>query len=117
MKATQLAGEILNLKNDKTGHHDSFCWWWLNNLRKQITFPDTSNTRFQSHCDAAAVLIKDLPHFIEFLEFVHGKKQVMRFSHMEENLWKALHCTATKTELAVLALYAQSVTHLYMQHI
>ena len=36
---------------------------------------------------------------------------------MEENLWKALHCTATKTELAVLSLYAQSVTHPYMRAI
>jgi hypothetical protein len=117
VKATQLAGDILNHKNDKKGHHDTFRWWWLDNLKEQITFPDTSNTRFQSHCDAAAALIKDLPHFIKFLEFVREKKQVMRFSHMEENLWKALHCTATKTELAVLALYAQSVTHPYMRHI
>jgi hypothetical protein len=36
---------------------------------------------------------------------------------MEENLWKALHCTATKTELAVLTLYAQAVSHPYMRSI
>lgn len=33
---------------------------------------------------------------------------------MEKNLWDALHCQATLTELAVLALYAQSVSHPYM---
>jgi hypothetical protein len=41
----------------------------------------------------------------------------MCFSHMEENLWKALHCEATKTELAVLALYAQAISHPYMRAI
>ena len=36
---------------------------------------------------------------------------------MEQNLWNALHCTAMKTEFAVLALYAQAVTHPYMKAI
>ena len=36
---------------------------------------------------------------------------------MEKNLWNALHCIATKTELAVLAIYAQAVTHSYMRQI
>jgi hypothetical protein len=115
VKATQLAGDILNNKNDKKGHHDTFRWWWKTQVGKVFTFPDTSNTRFQSHCEAAAALIQYLLFFIKFLEFVKEKKQTMRFSHMEENLWKALHCTATKTELAVLALYAQAITHPYMR--
>ena len=117
IKATQIAGAILNNKNDKKGHHDMFRWWWLKNINTPFTFPDTSNIRFQSYCVAAGVLFKDLFHFIDFLKFIQQKKNVMRFSHMEENLWKALHCTATKTELAVLALYAQAVGHPYMKHI
>jgi hypothetical protein len=117
VKATQLAGEILNNKNDKKGHHDSFRWWWMTNVGESFTFPDTSNNCFQSHCEAAAAILQHLQHFIAFLEYVKEKKQTMRFSHMEENLWKALHCTATKTELAVLALYAQAVTHPYMRSI
>jgi hypothetical protein len=36
---------------------------------------------------------------------------------MEQNLWNALHCKATQTELAVLALYAQAITHPYMRQI
>ena len=36
---------------------------------------------------------------------------------MEQNLWNALHCTPTLTELAVLALYAQAITHPYMGQI
>jgi hypothetical protein len=115
VKATQLAGSILNHADDKKGHHDTFRIWWTINVGCDFTFPDTSNNRFQSHCTGAAALLQHLSHFIDFLEFVKSKKKTMRFSHMEENLWKALHCTATKTELAVLALYAQAITHPYMR--
>ena len=116
VKAAHLAGEILNNKNDKKGHHDNFWWWWEEKFGKAFTFPDTSNNRFQSHCKAAAVLIQYLAHFIEFLEYAKEKKQVMRFSNMEENLWRALHCTATKTELAVLALYGLAISQPYTKY-
>jgi len=36
---------------------------------------------------------------------------------MESNLWKALHCTSTVTELAVLAIYAEVVSYPYMKAI
>ena len=116
VKTAQIAGEIFNNKNDKKGHHDAFQWWWMSNVKQAFTFPGTSNNCFQSHCEAAA-LIQHKPQFIRFLEYIKEKKQTMRFSHMEENLWKALHCTATLTELAVLALYAQAVTHPYMKNV
>src|SRR3954447_11036484 len=85
------------------------------NVGKIFTFPDTSNTRFQSHCEAATVLLQYLPHFKNFLLFVRDKKQQRRFSNMEQNLWNALNCKATLTELAVLALYAQAISHPYMR--
>ena len=28
IKASKIAGDILNNKNDKSGHHDQFCSWW-----------------------------------------------------------------------------------------
>ncbi|KAF8804887.1 hypothetical protein BYT27DRAFT_7225149 [Phlegmacium glaucopus] len=101
IKATQLAGAIFNHKNDKVGHRNVFRWWWEKNVGSQFTFSDTSNTRFQSHCNAAAALLLHLPQFIEFLEYVRDVKQSGKFNHMEQNLWNALHCTATKTEIAV----------------
>ena len=96
IKTCKLAGDIFNNKNDKKGHHDIFRWWWTENIAEHFTFPDTFNNRFQSYCEAAAVLLQHLSHFIRFLKYVQEKKKVMRFSHMEENLWKALHCSATK---------------------
>ena len=115
IKATQLAGALFNHKDDKKGHHDVFRFWWSQNVGGELTFPDTSNTRFQSHCEAAAILLVHLEKFISFLEYVKAKKDTQKFNNMENNLYKALHCTPTKTELAVLALYGQSVSHPYMK--
>ena len=115
--AVQIAGAILNHQHDKKGYHDVFRWWFYECCKLVITFPDTSNTRFQSYCNAAAVLLLYLEIFIEFLEYIRNKKQNKRFSHMEQNLWNALHCQATKTELAVLAMYAQVISHPYMTKI
>jgi hypothetical protein len=36
---------------------------------------------------------------------------------MESNLWKALHCTSTTTELGVLAIYAEAISYPYMKAI
>jgi hypothetical protein len=36
---------------------------------------------------------------------------------MEQNLGNALHCTATLTKFAVLAVYGQAVSHPYMHEI
>ena len=36
---------------------------------------------------------------------------------METNLWNALHCDSTMTELAVLAIYAEAVSYPYMKAI
>jgi hypothetical protein len=117
VKTTKLAGDICNNKDDKKGYHDDFCWWWAKNVGTSFTFPDTSNTRFQSHCVAAGDLILHLPQFVQFLEYIRDKKNIKRFSNMEQNLWNALHCMPTRTELAVLALYGQAISHPYIRAI
>jgi len=117
IKATKLAGDILNNKNDKSGHHDQFRLWWKKKVGTDFTFPDTSNTRFQSHCQAAAALIMYHDYFVEYLEYAKLRKDKMQFNHMEQNLWNALHDIPTQTEFAVLALYSQAVSHPYMKEI
>ncbi|TEB22546.1 glutamic acid-rich protein [Coprinellus micaceus] len=87
IKCAQLAGAVLDNKLDKKGHHDLFRWWWKKVVNKAFTFPDTSNTRFGSYCEAAIELI---------------------------NLWDALHDTPTLCELLVLGLYAETVGKHYM---
>jgi hypothetical protein len=58
-----------------------------------------------------------LDKFIEFLEFIRDKKKTRTFNNMENNLYKALKCNSTLTELAVLALYAQAISHPYIRYI
>src|SRR5436190_15595381 len=117
VKVAKLAGDILNHKDDKKGYHDVFRHWWWTHVHEDFTFPDTSNNRFGTYCQAAAALLLHSYDFINFLEYIKERKINKRFSNMEQNLWDALHCTATQTELAVLALYGQAISHTYMRHI
>ena len=55
--------------------------------------------------------------FLRFLEYVRDAKDRRRFSNMEKNLYTALKCNATLTELATLALYGQTIAHPYMREI
>ena len=91
---------------------DQFCIWWEMQTKAEFTFPDTSNTHFQSYCEAAGVLLSQKELILQYLDFALNKKQVNRFSHMEKNLWDALHFPATLSELAVLALYDLSAIHI-----
>jgi hypothetical protein len=117
IKTTKIAGDILNNKNDKSGHHDQFRIWWKARHGTDFTFPRTSNNRFQSNCEAAAVLTVYREDILEYLKYAEQKKAKVRYSHMEKNLVKALNDIPTRTELAVLALYAQAVSHPYMKAI
>ena len=89
VKATQLAGAILNHKDDKQGHHDIFQWWWMTNVGIQMTFPDTSNNRFQSRCEAAGVLLLILLHFL----ITFAKKRMTCGSAIWKRIY-GIHCTA-----------------------
>ena len=82
-----------------------------------ISFPDTSNTCYQSHCEEAEVLIIYLPLFLEFFELVQDKKDSGAFNHMEANVYHALKDTPMITELCILVLYLQSVSCPYMQQV
>lgn len=117
IKAAKLAGDILNNKDDKKGHHDQFRIWWKEKVGVDFTFPKTSNNRFQSNCEAAAVLTVYRDQVLQYLQYAESKKTKMRYSHMEKNLVKALNDIPTRTELAVLALYGQAVSHPYMKAI
>lgn len=115
VKLTNLAGALFNHKDDKKGLQDMHRHFFQKVKGSSAKFPGTNNTRYQSHCEAAAELITYLPHYIEFLEIVKDKKKERRFNHMEQNIYDALQDPATLTELACLVLYAQTVTHPYMR--
>ena len=116
VKATSIAGAIFNHKDDKKGQQDIFKWWFAE-AKIPLSFPGTSSNRYGAYCDAAAVLLQHHDKFLEFLEFIRDKKDRRVFTNMEKNLYAALKCKATLTEMAVLALYAQAVTHPYIRQI
>ncbi|KAF8059514.1 hypothetical protein FPV67DRAFT_1426248 [Lyophyllum atratum] len=117
VKLTSLAGAIFNHKDDKKGQQDIYRIFFETRLTYPIRFPDTSNTRFQSHCEASGELIVHLPYYLEFLTLVKDNKEARNFNHMEGNVFKALTDIATLTELCVLALYSLSVSHPYMRSV
>ena len=117
IKTADIAGAIFNHKNNKKGHHDTFHYWWWEYIGTPFTFPDTSNNQFQSYCDAAAALVLYKTEFLLFLESLRMNKQNSTLNHMETNLWNALNCTSTMTELAVLAIYAEAISYPYMKSI
>ncbi|KAF8813366.1 hypothetical protein BYT27DRAFT_7250897, partial [Phlegmacium glaucopus] len=117
IKMAEIAGAIFNHKDDKKGHHDIFHYWWWEHVGTPFTFPDTSNNHFQSYCDAAGALILYSQQFIDFLHNLRINKTNSQLNHMEQNLMNALQCDSTKTELAVLAIYAEAISYPYMKAI
>ncbi|KIJ33284.1 hypothetical protein M422DRAFT_77878, partial [Sphaerobolus stellatus SS14] len=57
-------------------------------LGHSVKFPDTSNTRYQSHCEAAAELLVQLEHYIVFLEEVKEKKDSHTLNNLELNVYQ-----------------------------
>jgi hypothetical protein len=116
VKAADIAGAIFHHKDDKKGQGSTFTFWFENE-GIPLNFPNTSSVRYGSRCEAAAVLLEHREAFLRFLEYVRDAKDHRRFSNMEKNLYTALKCNATLTELATLALYGQTITHPYMREI
>ena len=81
------------------------------------TFPDTSNTRYGSHCDAAAELIIHLETNIQLFELIHNGKTGYKLNNIEKNVFYGIQDNATLTELTTLAAYLQSISHPYMSYI
>ncbi|KAF8869688.1 hypothetical protein BD779DRAFT_1614354 [Infundibulicybe gibba] len=115
VKLTSLAGALFHHKDNKKGQQDTFHIHFERHLGYAVRFPDTSNTRFQSHCDAAAELLVHLPLYLKFLLLVRDKKENRSFNHMESNVFKGLKDIPTLTEMCALTLYSLAITHPYMR--
>jgi hypothetical protein len=117
VKLLALLGALLNHKDKKKGQQDFVAIFFESILGYIICFVDTSNTRYQSYSEGAAEVIVHLVIYIQLLDFIRNKKESRNFNHMESNIWKALHNIPTLTELCVLALYGQAITHPYMREV
>jgi hypothetical protein len=115
VKLTSLVGALFNHKDDKKGQQDTFKIYFENFLGYTVSCPDTSNTRFQSHCDCAIFIILYLPQILAFMIHIMYGKTKIGLNHLELNILMGLKDIPTLTELAVLALYALSVSFPYMR--
>lgn len=119
-KTVAIAGAIFNNKDDKKGYHDIY----LNYMEKYSRlprpvrrFPGTSNTRFGSHGEAAAVLLADLDAHRGFMIYIRDRKKSPEWTNIELNIQRALSCPRTLEELCVFAFYTQAIDAPYMQQV
>jgi hypothetical protein len=109
VQATTLGGMIFQNKDKKKGQQNTY--HFRHTLGYDVTYPDMSNTRYQSHCEAAAKILVHHKIYVSFMKFIQEKKESMEFTNIEHNFVKALSCQATITKLCALAMYGQVVTH------
>ncbi|KAJ7855272.1 hypothetical protein B0H14DRAFT_3449068 [Mycena olivaceomarginata] len=118
VKTAALAGAIFNNKDDKKGQADRHVDVTTRTLGKQHSrFPDTSNTRFGSHGDAAGELIAYLPQYREIMELIEWSKHNPSLTNIEKNLRDALNDIPTLTELAAMTIYKIIITHPYLRQV
>ncbi|PCH35781.1 hypothetical protein WOLCODRAFT_20162 [Wolfiporia cocos MD-104 SS10] len=123
IKLASLAGALFCHKNDDTGYQDRHRLFM--SIRKQEIhgdatfkrFPDTSNTRYQSHSYAAAEIATYLELYIELMEEICDAKSKPGANHLESNVAKGLRDPSTLAELAAMALYGVSVSWPYLRQV
>jgi len=113
-KLADLVGALVRNKVETKGCPDKFRTYSMDRLAYEISFPDTSNTRYQCYGDAATELIQHPDFYVGFLD-QHGmkKKRAAGLNHMEKNILKGLKDPATRTELAVFSLYSEAISKPY----
>jgi hypothetical protein len=117
IKLAANCGIIFRHKDRKRGQQDTLRWYFDNEFGFNLCFPDTNNTRFQSHEEACAVLVTYLDFFIEFLDYVRDNKKSRQLNHLEANVYKGLRCEYTLHELCAVTMYYVAVSVPYMRSI
>jgi hypothetical protein len=117
VKLTSLAGAVFANKDKKKGQQDTLQVCLQSTIGYMVCFPGTSSTRYGSHAEAAAELLVRREFYIHFLEVVRDLKEKRNFTNIEQNIYLGLQDNPTLTELCVLVLYAQSITHPYMRQV
>ncbi|KDN38969.1 hypothetical protein RSAG8_09126, partial [Rhizoctonia solani AG-8 WAC10335] len=117
VKLASLAGALFNNKDDKKGYQNTVDFFFEKTFGYSNRFPDTSNTRYGSYCDAAVELLLHRKEYLELLATQQYFRSTSELNNIEKNVTRGLQDVSTLTELAVLALYAQAVGKPYMQKV
>ena len=120
VKLASLAGALFNHKSEEQGYQDVHRMFMMKHkkeihgITRNKKFPDTSNTRYQSHSYAAAELLTFLDLYVNLLEVSRDSKKQAGFNHLEENVAKGLEDASTLAEMAAMALYGNAVSWPYL---
>ncbi len=68
-----------------------------------------SNTCFQSHAKACAIIITYLDLIFQFLSYGEQNKASQTLNHMERNVKHGCKDNATQYEFAVITIYYQAI--------
>ncbi|KAJ3973309.1 hypothetical protein EV361DRAFT_843701 [Lentinula raphanica] len=117
VKLATLAGMIFRHKDRKRGQQDRLRFYFDYKLGFNLAFPDTSNTRFQLHTEACALIITHLDLFIEFLSYVKENKGSGKLNHMEQNVLNGLRDIGIRHELCAITLYWLAISIPYMREV
>ncbi|KAJ7444142.1 hypothetical protein B0H11DRAFT_1747684 [Mycena galericulata] len=108
IKVASLAGAIFRHKDRKRGQQDTLWYFWDHETGFNLCFPDTSNTRFQSHAGACEIIVVHMDLILQFLVYVKENKISRSLNHMELNVQTGLQCWYTRHEIVVIALINQN---------
>ncbi|KAJ7055234.1 hypothetical protein C8F01DRAFT_1063099 [Mycena amicta] len=117
IKLASNCGLIFRHKDRKRGQQDTLRFYFDHEYGFNLAFPDTSNTRFQSHMEACAVLIQYRDWFIQFMEYIRDNKHSRQLNHLEANVYRALKCVYTQHELCAVTMYYVCISVPYMRQI
>ncbi|KAJ8586433.1 hypothetical protein M405DRAFT_908639, partial [Rhizopogon salebrosus TDB-379] len=87
-KTLDLAGSVFRHKDDKKGQHDSLHYYLEAELGFTSQWPDTSNTRYHSHGDAACEYLVHKSRYLLFLEIILLKKESRTHTNIELNVFR-----------------------------
>ncbi len=82
IKVSSLAGAVFCHKDRKCGQQDTLQYFWDLEMGFTLCFPDTSNTCFQFHAEACAIIITYLDLILQFLSYVEQNKASRTLNHM-----------------------------------
>ncbi|KAJ7692735.1 hypothetical protein B0H17DRAFT_1200311 [Mycena rosella] len=117
VKLISLFGALVNHKDDKKGLHDVYENYFRDDIGSSVRFPDTSNTRYQSHGLGGARIISHLEKHRQFMQFVKDHKTKRTLNHLEQNIVKGLYCLKTLAQIVLLVLFCMSLMHPYAHRV
>ena len=115
-KTTSLAAGVFNHKDKKKGQQQTYRVFLERTTGKSTPVADASNNRYGSHGDTASGLITYHKAILEFLVHMRDAKVEMTWTNMEHNVYIALQCPSTLSELCAMSIFSETIFHPWMNH-